>query len=49
LILPVRPQLDSAGSGARAQIRQLLTPEQLAIYDKMQREREEARRKEKSQ
>jgi hypothetical protein len=49
LMLPVRPQLDSAGTAARAQIRQLLTPEQLAIYDRMQREREDARRKEKQQ
>jgi hypothetical protein len=49
LMMPVRPQLDSVGDAARAQIRQLLTPEQQAIYDKMQREREEARRQEKKQ
>jgi hypothetical protein len=49
LMDPIRPQLDSVGSDARQQIRQLLTPEQLAIYDKMQAEREAARRQEKKQ
>ena len=49
LMVSVRPQLDSVGSAARAQIRQLLTPEQQAIYDEMQREREHARRQEKKQ
>lgn len=49
LMEPVRPQIDSVGDAARAQIRQLLTPEQQAIYDKMQREREAARRREKQQ
>ena len=49
LMEPVRPQIDSVGDAARAQIRQLLTPEQQAIYDKMQREREAARRQEKQQ
>lgn len=46
---PVRPKLDSLGSAARQRIRQLLTPEQQATYDQMQREREEARRQEKRQ
>jgi arginine deiminase len=46
---PVRPQLDSLGAAARQRIRQLLTSEQQATYDQMQREREEARRQEKRQ
>lgn len=46
---PVRPALDSLGAQARQRIRQLLTSEQQAIYDQMQREREEARRQEKRQ
>lgn len=49
LMAPIRPQIDSVRSDARQQIRQLLTPEQLAIYDKMQAEREAARRQEKKQ
>jgi Spy/CpxP family protein refolding chaperone len=49
LMAPVRPQLDSLGAAARQRIRQLLTPEQQATYDQMQREREEARRQEKRQ
>lgn len=49
LMDPIRPQLDSVSADARQQIRQLLTPEQLAIYDKMQAEREAARRQEKKQ
>lgn len=49
LMAPVRPQQDSLQAAARSQIRQLLTPEQLAIYDKMQAEREAARRQEKKQ
>ena len=49
LMAPVRPQLDSVGAAARQRIRQLLTPEQQATYDQMQREREEARRQEKRQ
>jgi Spy/CpxP family protein refolding chaperone len=44
---PVRPQLDSLGAAARQRIRQLLTPEQQATYDQMQRAREDARRQEK--
>ncbi len=46
---PVRPSLDSLGAAARQRIRQLLTSEQQATYDQMQREREEARRQEKRQ
>lgn len=49
LMAPVRPQLDSVGAAARQRIRQLLTPEQQATYDQIQREREEARRQEKRQ
>lgn len=49
LMAPVRPQQDSLQAAARTQIRQLLTPEQLAIYDRMQAERETARRQEKKQ
>lgn len=49
IMAPVRPQQDSLQAAARTQIRQLLTPEQLAIYDKMQAEREAARRQEKKQ
>lgn len=47
LMLPVKPQLDSVGDAARAHIRQLLTPEQLVIYDRMQAEREAARQEKK--
>lgn len=46
---PSRPAIDSVREDARQQIRQLLTPEQLAIYDRMQAEREAARSKEKKQ
>lgn len=49
LMAPVRPQIDSVRADARQQIRQLLTPEQLAIYDKMQADREAARRQERKQ
>lgn len=49
LVDPVRSQIDSVREAARASIRQLLTPEQQAIYDKMQRERDEARRQERTQ
>ena len=49
LMAPIRPQVDSLQAQARAQVRQLLTPEQLAIYDRMQAEREAARRQEKKQ
>lgn len=49
VMAPVRPKLDSLGAAARQRIRQLLTPEQQATYDQMQREREEARRQEKRQ
>ena len=47
LMDPIRPRLDSVSSHAREQIRLLLTPEQQAVYDQMQRERESARRQEK--
>jgi Spy/CpxP family protein refolding chaperone len=47
LMTPVRPGLDSLGTVVRQRIRQLLTPEQHAIYDQMVREREDARRQEK--
>jgi hypothetical protein len=49
LLDPIRSQLDSARADARQQIRQLLTPEQQAIYDKIERERDAARRQEKKQ
>lgn len=49
LMAPVRPTLDSLGAATRQRIRQLLTPEQQATYDQIQREREEARRREKQQ
>jgi hypothetical protein len=49
IMKPVRPELDSVGDAARAHIRQLLTPEQLVIYDRMQAEREAARRQERKQ
>lgn len=49
LMAPVRPGLDSLGAVARQRIRQLLTPEQQATYDQIQREREEARSQEKKQ
>ena len=47
LMAPMRPRLDSVSTNARQQIRQLLTPDQQAVYDQMQRERENARRQEK--
>lgn len=49
VMAPVRPQLDSLGAAARQRIRQLLTPEQQATYDQMQRARDDARRQEKRQ
>ena len=49
LMAPMRPTLDSLGAATRQRIRQLLTPEQQATYDQIQREREEARRREKQQ
>lgn len=49
LMAPLRPALDSITTGARQQIRDLLTPEQQTVYDQMQREREEARRQERKQ
>lgn len=41
ILAPVRPSLDSAGTRARDQLSQLLTSEQKAIYDQMQRERQQ--------
>ncbi len=41
ILAPVRPSLDSAGTRARDQLSQLLTPEQKAIYDQMQRVRQQ--------
>ena len=49
LMAPVRPAMDSLGVLTRQRLRQLLTPEQQATYDQIQREREEARRREKRQ
>ena len=49
LMAPMRPTLDSLGAVTRQRLRQLLTPEQQATYDQIQREREEARRREKQQ
>lgn len=49
LMAPVRPTLDSLGAATRQRLRQLLTPEQQATYDQIQREREEARRRERQQ
>ncbi len=47
ILVPVKPSLDSASVEARARLSQLLTSEQKAIYDQMQREREQAQRTEK--
>jgi hypothetical protein len=47
LVTPIRSQLDSVSAQARARLKALLTPEQQAIYDHMQREREQAQRTEK--
>ncbi len=47
ILAPVKPSLDSASVEARARLSQLLTTEQKAIYDQMQREREQAQRSEK--
>jgi Spy/CpxP family protein refolding chaperone len=47
ILAPVKPSLDSASVDARARLSQLLTSEQKAIYDQMQREREQAQRAEK--
>ncbi|MDH5235944.1 MAG: hypothetical protein OEW77_13400 [Gemmatimonadota bacterium] len=49
IMAPTRPRLDSVSTNARDQIRQLLTPEQRAVYDQMQRDRESARRQERKQ
>ncbi len=47
LMAPVEPQADSIHVATRQKIRSLLTPEQQATYDEMQREREAARQKQK--
>jgi hypothetical protein len=47
LMAPMRPRLDSVSVLARQQIRDLLTPEQVTIYDEMQRGRENSRRQER--
>lgn len=47
LMAPVRPTLDSLGAVTRQRLRQLLTSEQQSTYDQIQREREDARRREK--
>ena len=47
ILAPVKPSLDSASVEARSRLSQLLTSEQKAIYDQMQREREQAQRTEK--
>jgi Spy/CpxP family protein refolding chaperone len=44
ILTPVRPALDSVGAELRQRISQLLTPEQKAVYDQMQRERERTQR-----
>jgi Spy/CpxP family protein refolding chaperone len=49
LMAPMRPTLDSLGAATRQRLRQLLTSEQQATYDQIQRERDEARRREKQQ
>lgn len=47
ILAPLRPALDSVSSEARQRIAKLLTPQQQAIYDQMQRERQQALRQEK--
>ena len=47
ILAPVKPSLDAASVEARARLSALLTSEQKAIYDQMQREREQAQRTEK--
>jgi len=47
ILAPVRPALDSVSAEARQRIAKLLTPQQQAIYDQMQRERQQAQRQEK--
>lgn len=47
LVAPIREQLDSVSASGRARLRVLLTPAQQAIWDQMQREREQAQRTEK--
>ena len=47
ILAPVKPSLDAASVAARARLSALLTSEQRAIYDRMQREREQGQRTEK--
>jgi hypothetical protein len=47
ILAPLRPALDSVSGEARQRIAKLLTPQQQAIYDQMQRERQQAQRQEK--
>jgi len=46
LVVPIRPQLDSVRADARGKISALLTPEQLRVYEQMQRD-QKARTQEK--
>lgn len=46
LVAPIRPQLDSIRAEARGRISALLTPEQVRVYEQMQRD-QKARAQEK--
>jgi apolipoprotein N-acyltransferase len=46
VVVPIRPQLDSVRADARGKISALLTPEQLRVYEQMQRD-QKARTQEK--
>ncbi|MBM3908323.1 MAG: hypothetical protein FJ363_09660 [Gemmatimonadetes bacterium] len=46
LVAPIRPQLDSIRAEARGRISALLTPEQVRVYEQMQRD-QKARTQEK--
>jgi Spy/CpxP family protein refolding chaperone len=46
LVAPIRPQLDSIRTDARGRISALLTPEQVRVYEQMQRD-QKARAQEK--
>lgn len=46
MVDPIRPQLDSVRADARSKISALLTPEQLRVYEQMQRD-QKARTQEK--
>lgn len=47
MMSPMRPRLDSVTAAARQRIRDLLTPEQQTIYDRLRREREAQRSRER--